>query len=58
MSHGAVAPIRKGVSYKSDGSVCSCIFCNIVKRTEPASIVEESDEFIVFRTIQPAAKGC
>ena len=46
------API-KGVTYAEDGSVTSCIFCNIVKGTEPATVVAENDELIAFRTIAP-----
>jgi diadenosine tetraphosphate (Ap4A) HIT family hydrolase len=44
----------KGVTYAQDGTVTSCIFCNIIKRTEPATIVAETDDMIVFRTIAPA----
>ena len=32
-----------------------CIFCKIIKREIPASIVYEDDEIIAFKDIQPAA---
>jgi len=32
-----------------------CIFCKIIKREIPASIVYEDEEIIVFKDIQPAA---
>ena len=48
--------VQKGVSYDADGLVCGCIFCDIVNNSEPAVVVEDSDEFIVFRTIAPATK--
>lgn len=32
-----------------------CIFCKIIKREIPSSIVYEDDEIIAFKDIQPAA---
>jgi diadenosine tetraphosphate (Ap4A) HIT family hydrolase len=46
----------KGVTYAEDGSVTSCIFCNIVNRTESGKIVAENDELIAFRTIVPMTR--
>lgn len=33
----------------------SCIFCQIVAKTQPADIVFEDDELLVFKDIQPKA---
>ena len=46
----------KGVLYDSKGAVKSCVFCSIVNKTGPARIVDENDEFIVFRTLKPYAE--
>ena len=46
----------KGVVYDSEGTMKSCVFCSIVDKTGPARIVEENDEFIVFRTLKPYAE--
>ena len=32
-----------------------CIFCQIVKRQLPSQIVDEDEEFVVFRDINPKA---
>ena len=48
--------LSKGVRYRDDGSIESCVFCGIVNRTEPARIIDETEEFIVFRTLKPYAK--
>ena len=46
--------IHKGVTYdKTSGEVTSCLFCNIINRTEPGTIVFEDDDFVVFKTIAP-----
>lgn len=34
----------------------NCIFCKIIAKTIPASIVFEDDNFIVFKDIHPKAK--
>ena len=46
----------KGVLYDSEGVIKNCVFCSIVNRTGPARIVDENDEFIVFRTLKPYAE--
>ena len=46
----------KGVLYDSHGKIKNCVFCSIINRTGPAKIVDESDEFIVFRTLRPYAE--
>jgi len=35
----------------------SCVFCEIVAKRSPASIVHEDDELIAFMSIQPTAPG-
>ena len=35
------------------GSLIDCLFCNIIKRTEPGTIVHECDLFSAFHTIRP-----
>ncbi len=32
-----------------------CIFCQIVKKTAPATILHESPDVVIIRTIQPSA---
>lgn len=32
-----------------------CVFCKIVKKEIPANVVEETDDLIVFASIDPAA---
>jgi len=47
---------KKGVTYlTSTGEVVDCLFCRIQKREEPATIVHEDDQFVVFKTIKPAS---
>lgn len=46
--------VRKGVTYDGSGKVVSCLFCNIIKGTEPATIVFKNSDFCVFKTIAPA----
>lgn len=49
--------IKKGVTYDSvNGAVKSCIFCRIASKDEPATIVYEDSQFVVFKTIAPATK--
>ena len=47
--------IHKGVSYNGRGEVMSCLFCNIMQRTEPATIISENDRFVAFKTIAPVS---
>ena len=50
--------IKKGVAYDSvNGAVKSCIFCEIAKKKEPATVVYEDSGFVVFKTIAPATKN-
>lgn len=45
----------KGVTYDTmTNEVISCLFCKIQNREEPGTIEYEDEEFVVFRTIQPA----
>jgi len=47
---------KKGVTYlATTGEVVDCLFCRIMKRQEPGSIVYENDSFVVFKTIKPAS---
>jgi diadenosine tetraphosphate (Ap4A) HIT family hydrolase len=46
---------EKGVTYDGRGRVSSCIFCRIIEKKEPASIVYEDSMFVVFKTIAPAS---
>ncbi len=43
----------KGVKYDKHGNVENCLFCNIHKGTEPAAIVREDENFVVFKTTSP-----
>ena len=46
---------KKGVTYLSaTGEVIDCLFCRIQNRQEPGTIVYEDNNFVVFKTIQPA----
>lgn len=55
LSMSSATVLQKGVKYDSNGKIIDCLFCNIVNRKEPASIVYENDEFTVFKTIAPAS---
>ncbi len=33
----------------------ACVFCNIIAKTQPADIVHEDDDLIVFKDINPKA---
>ena len=46
--------VRKGVTYDGSGKVISCLFCNIIKGTERATILFQNSDFCVFKTIAPA----
>jgi len=54
---GSGAGMSKGVTYEvaEDGErkVVDCVFCNIMKKTEPGRIVHENEKSVVFRTIKP-----
>lgn len=43
----------KGVTYDAEGAVTKCLFCDINARKEPGTIVHETDEMVVFRTVRP-----
>lgn len=32
-----------------------CIFCQIIKKEQPADIIYEDDDFVVFKDIKPSA---
>lgn len=34
----------------------NCVFCNIVARIQPADVIFEDDEIIIFKDIKPASK--
>lgn len=47
---------KKGVTYDGEtGAIKSCLFCSIVEKKEPATIVYEDSRFIIFKTIAPAS---
>jgi diadenosine tetraphosphate (Ap4A) HIT family hydrolase len=47
---------KKGVTYlSSTGEVVDCLFCRIQKKQEPATMVYEDEDFVVFKTIKPAS---
>jgi diadenosine tetraphosphate (Ap4A) HIT family hydrolase len=50
--------VVKGVTYNGndESTVVDCIFCRIQQRREPATVVLEDEEFIVFKTIDPVTK--
>ena len=33
----------------------NCIFCNIINKTQPADIIYEDEDFVVFKDIKPSA---
>lgn len=37
------------------GEIVSCLFCNIVAGTEPATVVFENDKYVVFKNIRPVS---
>ncbi len=48
--------VAKGVTYQASPSgekIVKCLFCDIAAKKAPGSIVAETEEFVVFRTIQP-----
>ena len=47
--------IHKGVSYGEQGEFISCLFCDIMRKTEPGTIVNENDRFVAFKTIAPVS---
>lgn len=45
---------RKGVSYnRSTGEIVDCLFCRIQRGEEPARVVFEDSDVVVFKTIKP-----
>lgn len=48
--------IKKGVTYSASGDLFSCLFCNIVAGTEPATVVAQNEKYIVFKNIRPVSK--
>lgn len=46
--------IRKAVTYNEKGVVVDCLFCNIINRKAPGTIIAENDKFVAFKTIAPA----
>jgi len=51
MKHGFT---KKGVTYcRQTNIILNCLFCNIINRLEPGTIVYENLHYCVFRTIQP-----
>mgnify|MGYP003385126009 len=48
--------IKKGVTYSaSSGEIISCLFCNIIAGTEPASVITQNEKYIVFKNIRPVS---
>ena len=47
----------KGVTYRPDGTVLKCLFCDIMDKVEPGSIVRENELFVAFKTIAPASSN-
>ena len=45
---------HKGVDYNEHGEVSTCLFCRIMARQEPGTIVYEDKDFVAFRTLQPS----
>jgi diadenosine tetraphosphate (Ap4A) HIT family hydrolase len=43
----------KGVSYNSNGEVMKCLFCDVCDKKEPGTIIYETDDLVVFRTLKP-----
>lgn len=47
----------KGVVYGPEGQVISCLFCRIIGREEPGTIVLENSKMVAFKTIAPASSN-
>ena len=47
--------LKKGVTYSATGEIVSCLFCNIVAGTEPATVITQNDKYIVFKNIRPVS---
>jgi diadenosine tetraphosphate (Ap4A) HIT family hydrolase len=47
----------KGVTYGPNGAVVSCLFCRIMARQEPGTIVYEDADTVAFKTIAPASSN-
>ena len=45
----------KGVTYGGNDVVVSCLFCRIMSRQEPGTIVYEDPDIVAFKTIAPAS---
>ena len=45
---------HKGVDYDENGQINTCLFCRIMKRQEPGTIVYEDKDFVAFKTLQPS----
>jgi diadenosine tetraphosphate (Ap4A) HIT family hydrolase len=53
----AKCSLRKGVSYdERTGDIQSCLFCKIISRREPGSIVYESPDIVAFKTMSPTTE--
>jgi histidine triad (HIT) family protein len=48
--------IKKGVVYSASGDMMSCLFCNIIAGTEPATVITQNEKYIVFQNIRPVSK--
>lgn len=48
--------VKKGVTYSATGEIVSCLFCNIIAGTEPATIITQNDKYVVFKNIRPVSK--
>ena len=45
---------HKGVDYDEHGVVRSCLFCRIMAREEPGTILYADKNFVAFKTLQPS----
>lgn len=48
--------VKKGVTYSATGDMISCLFCNIVTGTEPATFITRDDRYVVFKNIRPVSQ--
>ena len=45
----------KNVTYDLNNKLISCLFCNIVNRSEPSTLFYEDNKYMAFRNIAPIA---
>ena len=49
--------VWKGVTYNNKGEIINCLFCDINRGKEPATIINQNNKFVAFLTISPVTKN-